>query len=273
MRRNLKHPGHPNIPFQNHDYVNSTPEEQIFNIKAELVTLKSFIVEQIYILKKHFEQKEILPENNNLLKLLEGEISYLREEYKVKSEIITMLSDKQNTYRCLHTNTTDTAVSEKPTIDQDTIPTKPIKTTGTWTNMDISNNKRGHASRDGNSLIISQLHHPSKEIKPKRIKENQSREIWDKTKELKNLDHNHKYKNTANKKAVAIIGDSTLNYIDQHGLSNEPFKVRVKKYSGATTEDICDHLKPEIRKKPDVVIINAGTNNLTNNSKSLENCV
>ena len=184
-----------------------------------------------------------------------------------------MLSDKENTYRCLHTNTTDTAVSEKPTIDQDTIPTKPIKTTGSWTNMDISNNKRGHASRDGNSLIISQLHHPSKEIKPKRIKENQSREIWDKTKELKNLDHNHKYKNTANKKALAIIGDSTLNYIDQHGLSNEPFKVRVKKYSGATTEDICDHLKPEIRKKPDVVIINAGTNNLTNNSKSLENCV
>ena len=127
-----------------------------------------------------------------------------------------------------------------------------------------------HTSPDGNSLIIWQLHHPSKEIKPKRIKENQSREICDKTKELKNLDHNHKYRNTINKKAVTIIGDSILNCIDQHGSSNESFKVRAKNHPGATTEDICDHLKPEIRKKPDVVIIYAGTNDLTNNSKSLE---
>ena len=48
--------------------------------------------------------------------------------------------------------------------------------------------------------------------------------------------------------------------IDQHGLSNEPFKIRVKNHPGARTEDICDHLKPD-----------AGTNDLTNNSKSLEN--
>ena len=54
-------------------------------------------------------------------------------------------------------------------------------------------------------------------------------------------------------------------------MSNESFKVRVKNHPGATTEDICDHLKSEIRKKPDVVIIHAGTNDLTNNSKSLEN--
>ena len=32
-----------------------------------------------------------------------------------------------------------------------------------------------------------------------------------------------------------------------------------------------DHSKPEIRKKPDIVIIHAGTNDLINNSKSLEN--
>ena len=37
---------HPNTPFQNHDYVNSTPEEQICNIKAELLALKSFVNEQ-----------------------------------------------------------------------------------------------------------------------------------------------------------------------------------------------------------------------------------
>ena len=33
---------HPNTPSQNHDYLNSTPEEQIHNIKAELVACKFF---------------------------------------------------------------------------------------------------------------------------------------------------------------------------------------------------------------------------------------
>ena len=40
-----------------------------------------------------------------------------------------MLSDKQNTYRCLHTNTMNTEVPEKQTIDQDTIVIKPTKIT------------------------------------------------------------------------------------------------------------------------------------------------
>ena len=33
---------------------------------------------------------------------------------------------------------------------------------------------------------------------------------------------------------------------------------------------MCDHLTLEIRKKPDIVIIHTRTNDLTNNSKSLE---
>ena len=48
---------------------------------------------------------------------------------------------QKNTYHCLHTNTTDIAVPEKQTIDQDTIPMKPTKTTDSWTNTNISNNK------------------------------------------------------------------------------------------------------------------------------------
>ena len=82
---------------------------------------------------------------------MQEEISYLREKNKVTSEIIRMLSDKQSTYHCLHTNTTDTAVPEKQTLDQDTIPTKPTKTTDSWTDTNISNNKTDHASPDGNS--------------------------------------------------------------------------------------------------------------------------
>ena len=86
--------GHPNTPSQNHDYVNSTPGEQIYNIKVELVALKSFVIEQIYVLKKCLEEKEVSPEGSNLSKLLQEEISHLREENKLKSEIIRIPSDK-----------------------------------------------------------------------------------------------------------------------------------------------------------------------------------
>ena len=53
-----------------------------------------------------------------------------------------------------------------------------------------------------------------------------------------------------------------MNGIDQHGLPNESFKVRVKNDTGA--KETCNPLKPKIRKKPDVVIIHARTNDLKN---------
>ena len=40
-------------------------------------------------------------------------------------------------------------------------------------------------------------------------------------------------------------------------------QVQVKKHPGATTDDIIDYIKPTIRQKPDMVIINSGTNDLT----------
>ena len=40
-------------------------------------------------------------------------------------------------------------------------------------------------------------------------------------------------------------------------------QVQVKKHPGATTGDIIDYIKPTIRQKPDMVIINSGTNDLT----------
>ena len=64
--------GHTNTPSRNHDYVNSTSEEQICNIKVELVALKLFVIElfEIYVLKKRLEEKEVSPEGSNFLKLL-----------------------------------------------------------------------------------------------------------------------------------------------------------------------------------------------------------
>ena len=51
------------------------------------------------------------------------------------------------------------------------------------------------------------------------------------------------------KKDVIIIGDSMLNGINEKGISDDRYKVKVKNNSGAITEDICDFIKLEVRKK------------------------
>ena len=53
-------------------------------------------------------------------------------------------------------------------------------------------------------------------------------------------------------------------------LSKNGNKVKVKFYPGATAENITDHLRPAMRKKADVTIIHAGTNDLTNDVNTMK---
>ena len=53
-------------------------------------------------------------------------------------------------------------------------------------------------------------------------------------------------------------------------LSKSSNKVNVKFYPGATIEDITDHLRPAMRKKPDAIIIHAGTNDLMNDVNTMK---
>ena len=52
------------------DHVNSTPEEQICNIKTELVSLKSFVIEQTYVLKNALKKRKFHQKGSNLVKLI-----------------------------------------------------------------------------------------------------------------------------------------------------------------------------------------------------------
>ena len=40
--------------------------------------------------------------------------------------------------------------------------------------------------------------------------------------------------------------------------------IKMRPHPGATTVDICDYIKPELRQKPDVIIIHCGTNDIEN---------
>ena len=60
-----------------------------------------------------------------------------------------------------------------------------------------------------------------------------------------------------------------LNGIVDRGLSNREHKVWVKNHPGANTEDILDHLKPTLRRKPELVIIHSGTNDITDDKDTM----
>lgn len=71
------------------------------------------------------------------------------------------------------------------------------------------------------------------------------------------------------KKNVIIIGDSMLNGINEKGFKHN--KVKVRAHPGATSEDLYHFIKPSVHKKPDIIILHAGTNDIPNDLKTIDN--
>ena len=71
---------------------------------------------------------------------------------------------------------------------------------------------------------------------------------------------------------VEILGDSMLNGGQEKGLNkNADINIKIRKYHGAPSTEILDHIRPSLRKEPDKIIIHAGTNNLTDDHNYLNN--
>ena len=69
------------------------------------------------------------------------------------------------------------------------------------------------------------------------------------------------------KKTVVIVGDSIVRNVPSRNLNQslkEYFSI-VKSFPGATTQDMKDYIKPTIARKPDMVILHTGTNDLKSN--------
>ena len=69
------------------------------------------------------------------------------------------------------------------------------------------------------------------------------------------------------KRYVAVVGDSIVKEIKGHLLSTKHDTVVVKSFSGATTKQMYDYIKPTLEMKPDQLVIHVGTNNF----RKLEN--
>ena len=101
----------------------------------------------------------------------------------------------------------------------------------------------------------------NKEIKTDQI--NAKNKRYDRNNVDRNNDEN------SNKKKVVIVGDSLLNGIKEAGFKKSKHEVKIVPHPGATTEDLVDHVKPLLhKKKPDIMIVHAGTNDLTNDCET-----
>ena len=78
-----------------------------------------------------------------------------------------------------------------------------------------------------------------------------------------NTDQHHNSKSRNHKaKTTVIVGDSMIKNLQGWRLSNADNHVVVKSFSGATTSDMEDYLKPIIRREPEEIILHVGTNDL-----------
>ena len=89
--------------------------------------------------------------------------------------------------------------------------------------------------------------------------------------ENKNLNNkeNHSVINSTSKKEIIIVGDSMIKHVNGREVSRDN-SVKIRCHPGATTDDIIDYVRPTVRKKPDMIIIHTGTNDIQNKVNTLQ---
>ena len=74
--------------------------EKLLSLSTEINALKSFVLEQVFVIKKTLQDIQELPNNketnNGYLKSLTDQINFLKEENKTKNTIVQILSENQS---------------------------------------------------------------------------------------------------------------------------------------------------------------------------------
>ena len=78
---------------------------------------------------------------------------------------------------------------------------------------------------------------------------------------------NHGVMNSASKKEIIIVGDSMIKHVNGRDVSRDN-SVKIRCHPATT--DIIDYVRPTARKKPDMIIIHTGTNDIQNKVITLQ---
>ena len=68
---------------------------------------------------------------------------------------------------------------------------------------------------------------------------------------------------------LVVIGNSMIKYVNGREVSRND-SVKVRSHPGTTTDDFIDYVQPTVRKKPNLIIIHSGTNDIQNNVNTLQ---
>ena len=71
------------------------------------------------------------------------------------------------------------------------------------------------------------------------------------------------------KKEIMIVGDSIIKHANGREVCRND-SVKIRCHPGTTTDDIIDYVRPTARKKPDMIIIHTGTNDIQNKVNTLQ---
>ena len=223
--------------------VTNSDVNDVTKLKTELMALKMFVTDQLYILKQsvgcpttsecYFSSKESIYINS-----LHDQINYLKEENKIKNSIIQSLlchSPSKN-------------INDKN--DPDNLSDKDVEGD---THVDKVDNEKD----EGRNKPI-ELKNVTKRKKKKKKKKDHSEELdnsnikeHDKSNRHNKIDNDTRNASPSKtKKSVFILGDSMVKKVNGFYLTKDikhKFLVKVRSFSSAKTRCMYDHAKPTIR--------------------------
>ena len=259
--------------------VTNSDVNDVTKLKTELMALKMFVTDQLYILKQsvgcpktsecNFSSKESIYINS-----LHDQINYLKEENKIKNSIIQSLlchspskniNDKNDQ---AENNLPISEIAEKDnfTNDPDNLSDKDVEGD---THVDNVDNEKD----EGRNKPI-ELKNVTKRKKKKKKKKDHSEELdnsnikeHDKSNRHNKIDNDTRNASPSKtKKSVFILGDSMVKKVNGFYLTKDikhKFLVKVRSFSSAKTRCVYDHAKPTIREvNPEHIILHVGTNDL-----------
>ena len=244
------------------------PKEVLENLRVEMIALKSFVVDQIYIMQKkskYCETSAHCDDSQILVKSLNDQIDFVKSEINSKNAIIKMiLDDHKNEVgqpkpfcNRIHSSTGNTNGNHKYQFQS---LKKSSKIKKADPNKDFSSSNRFEILQEN----IKEIDHDLNENDPI---DNNSDSSKDKEKTIWN-------RNTKTKAPTTVIlGDSILRNVYGNTISKATkFKkhVIVKHFSGAKVDDMKHCMKSTQEKSPAQIIFHIGTNDLVTNKDSNE---
>ena len=225
-------------------------------------------------LEKNLEKKEYDEKYERLLNQLEKENLFLKDEIIRKDKTINNLLDNFSNRVPEHSDYVtykNTEVSSQ--TDQQNI--NNIQTSTASSNYHEKENDKNHKIHNfsqTNSKTCDKIHvnkntnnnTKGREPLDQADKKSESEEIIEQSNP-----------NTLHKKrpCTIIVGDSTVKHLHGKSIANKTSRdniILVKPFPGARVKDMKDYVSPDLEKKPELVILHTGTNDLKSDSSSEE---